>query len=69
MINKLREYKEQSGSTWREMEDQTGISATSLINLYNIKDAVGILRIKLSTYVIVKDKLGVDLLEGLINNE
>jgi hypothetical protein len=69
MINKLREYKEQSGSTWREMEDQTGISATSLINLYNIKDAEGILRIKLSTYVIVKDKLGVDLLEGLINNE
>ena len=64
MSNVLKQYKEDTCQLWDEISEITGISRVTLIK---ISKASGneILLLNLNTYYLLKDRLGIDILENL----
>ena len=60
--NKLALFKEESGMTWRVMQDITGLSATTLMKIGSDKSWDEQKQITLESYTILRDKLKVDLI-------
>lgn len=58
--NPLVDFKSRTGISWREMAEKIGISVTHLQRLmsYNKTNITGI---KYSTYLQIRNKIGVDL--------
>lgn len=60
-VNKLAKFRQETKSTWRLLQDITGISTTTLMKIASHKSAEEIGKITLTTYLILKDKLKIDL--------
>ena len=61
-VNKLAKYRKDTGTTWRVMEDLTGLSVPSLVKICAYENRENMAKIKLSTYELIKAKLNIDLL-------
>jgi transcriptional regulator with XRE-family HTH domain len=62
-INRLKEYKEKSGMTFRAMEDATDISSTTLQKIITSETLEDLKWVSLGSYKTLREKLGVDLLD------
>jgi len=64
--NPLTKYKRESELSWNEISKMTNLSRQSLINITHL-DQKTIGNIKVSTAIILNEKLGVSLMEYLNN--
>jgi len=64
-INILQQYKEKTCQQWDEISEISGISVVTLIKISKAKDDELLLLLNLNTYYLLKDKLGIDILDNL----
>jgi hypothetical protein len=63
IMNALKQYKEESGLSWRTIEDTSGISITTLIKVASYDLPTILKQTTLGTYKTLRDTIKVDLLK------
>lgn len=61
-MNKLKEYKENNPVTWRYLAGMTGLTSQYLQTIANMDEEMIRKKLSLDTYLIIKEKLNINLL-------
>lgn len=62
-VNQLQKHKEDNNLTWRFLEDATGMSTQNIQKIAKYGSQEEIMKMPLGTYLMLKDKLSVDMLK------
>lgn len=62
-VNQLQKHKEDNNLTWRSLEDATGMSTQNIQKIAKYGSQEEIMKMPLGTYLMLKDKLSVDMLK------
>jgi DNA-binding Xre family transcriptional regulator len=62
-VNQLQKHKEDKNLTWRSLEDATGMSTQNIQKIAKYGSQDEIMKMPLGTYLMLKDKLSVDMLK------
>jgi DNA-binding Xre family transcriptional regulator len=62
-VNQLQKHKEDKNLTWRSLEDATGMSTQNIQKIAKYGSQEEIMKMPLGTYLMLKDKLSVDMLK------
>lgn len=62
-VNRLKEYMDKTPITWRALGAQIDMSTPTISKIRNIDSEEGLRWMSLGSYKVLRDKLGVDMLD------